>query len=130
MDIKYYPDNEAVCRAKKNNDPLLLLVAFDQSELLVSNIDDAMEHVVLLRKMGYRETAIDFYYRVIVNNDGADWTFVCPSEYKGLRDRNKRIEVFYNDGSDAISKALSLLKFSVNINIPDRYRRHFNELSE
>lgn len=130
MEIKYYPDKPTVQKAMDNDDPLLMMVKFDGSEILLSNIDDAMEHVVLLRKLNYNELNIDSFFRIIVNKQGADWTFVCPSDYKGIKDRNRRIENFYNDGIDAISKAVRLIGYESPINVPDRYRRHFNSLSE
>lgn len=44
MEIIYYPDEGAVNQAIKNDDPLLVLVSFDEKRILISNIDDAMEH--------------------------------------------------------------------------------------
>jgi hypothetical protein len=130
MDIKYYPDKHAVETATANDDPLLLLTAFDESESLVANIDDALEHHILLKKLGYCETDIDKYFRVVLNRQGADWTFVCPGDYKEIPDRNRRIETFYNAGIDAISRAVSALGYKVHINVPDRYRRHFDTLGQ
>jgi hypothetical protein len=130
MELKYYPDKLTVQKAMDNDDPLLMMVKFDGSEILLSNIDDAMEHIVLLRKLNYNETSIDNFFRVVINKQGADWTFVCPSNYKGIKDRNRRIEIFYNDGIDEISKAVKLIGYKSTINIPDRYRRQFNFLSE
>ena len=130
MDIKYYPDQPTVETAITNDDPLLVLVAMNLSEMLVSNIDDAMEHLILLRKLNYRETRIDEFFRIVLNRQGADWTFVCPSEYQQIKNRSIRIETFYNSGIEAISIALKLLGYDVSIKIPDRYRRHFNTLAE
>lgn len=130
MDIKYYPDQPTVETAITNDDPLLVLVAMNLSEMLVSNIDDAMEHMILLRKLNYRETRIDEFFRVVLNRQGADWTFVCPSEYQQIKNRSIRIETFYSSGIEAISIALKLLGYDVSIKIPDRYRRHFNTLAE
>jgi len=130
MEFKYYPDKLTVQKAMDNDDPLLMMVKFDSSEILLSNIDDAMEHIILLRKLNYNETSIDIFFRVVINKQGADWTFVCPSNYKGIKDRNRRIEIFNNDGIDEISKAIKLIGYMSSINIPDRYRRHFNILSE
>ncbi len=127
---KYYPDQETVEEAMQVNDPLLMLVSYDGSEVLLSNIDDAFEHIILLRKMGYRETDIDKFFRVVVNQEGADWTFVCPNEYKGIEEKNKRIETFYNDGIIKIEEAITSIGYQAKINIPKRYRRHFNMLEE
>jgi len=126
MIFKYFPDKETVDRAIELDDPLLMLVAFDESEALVANIDDALEHSILLKKLDPKETEIDLFFRILLNRRGADWTFVCPSDYKGISDRDKRIETFYNNGILSISKAVGLLEYTANITIPDRYRRHFN----
>ena len=126
MKIKYYPNKATVSRAIKTDDPLLMLVSFDGKNLLVSNIDDAFEHVILLKKLRFRETDIDSYFRVIANKEGADWTFVCPSDYKGITDKKQRIETFYSDGFSIIRKALDAIGYNVDINIPTRYRRHID----
>jgi hypothetical protein len=128
MKITYYPNKKAVETARTNDDPLLVLVAYDESEIIASNADDAMEHSILLKKAGTPEREIDRFYRIVLNSRGADWTFVCPADYNGIPDRNRRIESFYNNGIDAISKAVIALGYSVHINIPDRYRRHFDTL--
>lgn len=129
MIFKYYPDKETVEKAIELDDPLLLLVAFDESISLVANIDDALEHSVLLKKLGHKETELDVFYRVMLNHQGADWTFVCPSDYKGIKGRDKRIETFYNNGILSIAKAIDFLGYKATITIPDRYRRHFDALS-
>ena len=129
MEFKYYPEKSAVDNAINADDPLLLLVSFDGTEALVANIDDALEHSVLLKKFGYKETAIDGFFRAVLNRQGADWTFVCPGGYKGIADRDRRIEAFYNDGIAIISKAAGELGYKVDIDIPARYRRHFERLS-
>jgi len=124
MEIIYYPDSSAVQNAMRDDDPLLVLVAFDVKQLLASNIDDAFEHVILLRKCGYPETDIDHYFRLVVNKSGADWTFVCPNTYKNITNKNKRIEKFYNDGFKIIPSALKQLGYDVKVEIPQRYQRH------
>lgn len=131
MQKEYFPDKKTVEEAMKVNDPLLMLVAYDRSKLIVSSIDDAFEHIILLKKMNYPETDIDKYFRVVVNREGADWTFVCPSDYKGISDKNVRIREFYKDGINIITEALNLIGYNnVQITIPRRYRRHFNMLGE
>lgn len=130
MVVKYYPDEARVNEAMQVDDPLLMLVSFDGSEILLSHIDDAVEHVILLRKMDYKETEIDKFFRVVLDREGADWTFVCPSNYKGTNNKDKRIETFYNDGVTQISKAMKIIGYNAEIHIPQRYRRHFNMLKE
>jgi hypothetical protein len=128
MKIIYYPNKEIVDKAIQADDPLLMLIDYGGAEVLAANIDDAFEHSILLKKYGRRETDIDAYFRVVLNRKGADWTFVSPNDYKGIPDRQKRIETFYNDGIIAISNAVKLLGYTVDINIPERYRRHFKSL--
>lgn len=130
MVIKYYPDEAHVNEAMQVNDPLLMLVSYDGKEILLANIDDAFEHHVLLKKLDYKETAIDKFFRVVLNQEGADWTFVCPKNYKGIGSQEKRIEIFYNDGIVQISKAIQKIGYNAEIQIPQRYRRHFNMLKE
>jgi hypothetical protein len=130
MDVKYFPDKKSVDRAMKDDDPLLVLVAFNGDEIIVSNADDSVEHYILLKQVGHSELEIDQYFRVVINRSGADWTFVCPASYANIKDRYRRIEKYYNDGIDKISQALKVLGYDVPVNIPDRYRRHFNELRD
>ena len=130
MIIKYYPDETRVKEAMQADDPLLMLVSYDGSEVLLSNIDDAFEHLILLKKLGYKETEIDRFFRLVLNQEGADWTFVCPSNYKGISSKEKRIETFYEDGITQISIAIETVGYNVEIQIPQRYRRHFNMLKE
>lgn len=127
---KYYPDETHVIGAMRVNDPLLMMVSYDGQEILLANIDDAVEHHILLKMLGYRETEIDRFFRVVINHEGADWTFVCPSTYKGISNKEKRIETFYNDGIVQISKAIQTIGYKAEIQIPQRYRRHLNELKE
>lgn len=113
MDIKYHPDEKTVRTAISNDDPLLVLVRFDGTEVIVCNIDDAGEHVILLRKMNLSELLLNQYFRLVVNREAADL-----------------IGQGYNDGIDIISKGLKALGYEkTRIEIPDRYRRHFNEPS-
>ena len=58
------------------------------------------------------------------NKRTADWTFVCPANYKNIKNKTKRIEVFYKDGHKAIEKALKAIKYNVPIDVPTRYQRN------
>ena len=75
------------------------------------------------------ENDLDKYFRIIFDNEGADWTFVCPPDYKGITDKEKRIKQFFNDGVDVISEFLKEIGYDVPIEIPKRYRRHIDYLS-
>jgi hypothetical protein len=124
MNIIYFPNKKHVEDSLQVNDPVLILVKHDQSEMIVGNIDECGEHYILLAKAGRSMNDIDKYFRVIASDDGADWTFVCPADYKGLKNRDYRIKQFYNDGTDAIIKALKALNLPEDLRIPKRYQRH------
>lgn len=126
MTITKYPTAADVDKAISDGEPLLLLISFDGSSVIISHIDEAVEHHILLEKAGQDSRDIDKYFRIVLDSDGADWTFVCPPDYKGIEDKQRRITAFYKDGFTAISGVLSELGFMVGINIPKRYRRHFD----
>lgn len=83
----------------------------------------------MLRKV-YIHDNIDKYFRIIFDNEGADWTFVCPSDYKSITNKELRIESFYKDGYKIISDFLKELGYDIDIEIPRRYRRHLNYLTD
>lgn len=136
MDILYYPSKSEVDTARQSHEPLLLLVSFDESKAIVAPADDAVEHNILLDRAGQAgliqgdSRDIDQYFRAVVDEDGADWTFVCPSGYRGISDKTRRIATFYQDGFAALSHALLELGMVVGIDIPRRYRRHLNMLGD
>ncbi len=123
--IEYFPDSQTVNNCILTGEPLLMLVKFEYTEILLSELDAAVEHIILLRKLEKPETDIDKYFRIVFDNTGADWTFVCPLDYKNIPIKEKRIERFYNDGIDLITSALKVIGLpDIKINIPKRYRRH------
>ncbi len=130
MNIIYYPDENSVRAATKQDEPLLVLVSFDGERLIVSQIDEAVEHHILLRKAGFSDTDIDKYFRLVVDKSGADWTFVCPPDYSSVTRKDKRIEEFFKDGMRIIPKALQQLGYDVPVEIPKRYRRHFDMMGD
>lgn len=130
MNIIKIPDSSEVNRAVNDNEPLLMLISFDGKTAIVSQIDEAVEHHILLEKAGFDSRDIDKYFRIVLNNEGADWTFICPPDYKGIDDKQRRISAFYKDGFSVISSALSEFGFMVGINIPKRYHRHFDYMME
>lgn len=121
-----YPDEAAVNAAIKDGEPMLVLISFDGGTAIMAHIDEAFEHHILLEKVGIDSREIDKYFRIVLDNEGADWTFVCPPDYKNIEDKQRRITAFYKDGFAAISEVLSGLGLMVGINIPKRYRRHFD----
>lgn len=136
MQIIYYPAQDDVTAARKAGDPLMLLVSFDEQTAIVAPIDEAVEHNILLDRAGKAglidgdSRQIDQYFHAVVNEDGADWTFVCPSNYRGITDKVRRISAFYRDGFAALSNALLELGLMVGIDIPRRFRRHLNMLAD
>ena len=126
MNFIRYPTDQAIDKAIADKDPLLVLISFDGSTAIVSHIDEAVEHHILLEKAGFDSRDIDKYFRIVLDDEGADWTFVCPPDYKNIKDKQRRITAFYKDGFSVISDVLSQLGFMVGINIPKRYRRHFD----
>ncbi len=123
MNIIYYPDESNVIAAMEQDEPLLVLVSFDGEQVIVSQIDEAVEHHILLRKIGFSDMDIDKYFRLVVDRAGADWTFVCPPDYSSFTRKEKRIEEFFKDGMRIIPKALAQLGYNVPVEIPKRYRR-------
>ena len=130
MNIIKYPCEDDVNKAIKNKEPLLLLISFDRETVIMSHMDEAVEHHILLQKAGFPSNDIDKYFRVVLDDEGADWTFICPTEYKGIKDKIRRITEFYKDGFGAISNALQSIGYLVGIHIPKRYRRHIDMLND
>lgn len=130
MTIIKYPSEEAVNQAIQKDEPLLVLISYDEERVIMSSVDDAPEHHILLKLAGLSELDIDQYFRIVLDKSGADWTFVCPPDYKGITNKQYRLSQFYKDGFAAISHVLGELGYLVGINIPTRYRRHFDMLGE
>lgn len=130
MEIKKFPDNNSVNKAVSADEPLLAVISFDGKSAIVSHIDEAVEHHILLSKAGLSDSDIDKYFRIVFDKSGADWTFVCPPDYKNIPFKDKRIEAFYKDGFSVISEFLHSIGYLVGINIPKRYRRHLNILGD
>ena len=129
MKIIKYPSEEELNNAVSNDEPLLALISFGGKTAIMSQIDEAVEHHILLMKSGYKDTDIDKFFRIVLDKSGADWTFVCPPDYKNIPFKDKRIEAFYKDGFSVISDFLHSIGYLVGINIPRRYRRHMNVLN-
>ena len=130
MNITYYPDGETVKTAMEQDEPLLVLISFDGEQVIASQIDDAVEHHILLRKVDLPDTDIDKYFRIVLDRSGADWTFVCPPDYSGITRKDKRIEHFFKDGMTVIPKALNEIGYDVEVEIPKRYRRQFDMMGD
>ena len=129
MNIIKYPSEESVNKAIADDEPMLAAISFDGKTAVISQIDEAMEHHILLMKAGYKDTDIDKFFRIVLDKSGADWTFVCPPDYKNIPFKDKRIEAFYKDGFAVISDFLHSIGYLVGIDIPKRYRRHFDAMN-
>ena len=127
--IKFYgTDSEKKEFIRHDKEPLMAVVAHDGSMAVVSLLDEGCEHHLLLANaMGAYD--IDKYYRIVFDYEEASWTFVCPPDYKGITNKEKRITTFFNDGVDTITAFLREIGYDVPITIPKRYRRHIDYLS-
>ena len=56
MKIIKYPSEESVNEAVKADEPMLALISFDGKTAIMSQIDEAMEHHILFKKAGYKDT--------------------------------------------------------------------------
>ncbi len=110
----------------EQDEPLLVLISYDGETLITCQIDEAVEHHILLRKVNIPDTDIDKYFRLVIDRSGADWTFVCPANYSSVIRKDKKIEGYFKDGMRIIPVALQAIGYDVPINIPKRYRRHFD----
>lgn len=130
MIIIKFPSKKDLEQAMQNDEPLLALISFDGEMAIVSQIDEAVEHHILLEKAGFKITDIDKFFRIVLDRDGAEWTFVCPPDYRNIKYRSKRIEAFYKDGFSAIPEFLKNIGYLVGIDIPKRYRRHLEAMGD
>lgn len=130
MNIIKYPSEEAVNKSMTEDEPLLVLISFDSETAIMSQIDEAVEHHILLMKAGFKDTDIDKFFRIVLDKSGADWTFVCPPDYRNITFKDKRIEAFYKDGFSVISDFLHSIGYLVGINIPKRYSRHLDVMND
>lgn len=125
MDIKWLDDADP----RPTEDPLIALIAHDGTHAYVSLLDEGYEHYLLYRKMTGTDDGFDNYYRIIIDSDGADWTFVCPNSYKSISNKEHRIKTFYEEGYKTISEFLETIGYSQKIEIPKRYSRHLDYLT-
>jgi hypothetical protein len=130
MDIVRFPDSGAVATAIRDDEPLMAVIAFDGKNAVAAPLDEAVEHHILLMKAGCKDTDIDRFFRIVFDRSGADWTFVCPPDYKDIPFKDKRIRAFYRDGLGVIGEFLQEMGYITGINIPKRYSRHLDVLSE
>lgn len=124
--IKYYGSDTSKAEFINHDDePLMAVIAHDGSHAVVSTLDEGCEHHILLAK-ALDKYNIDQYFRIIFDDEGADWTFVCPPDYMGITNKEKRISAFFSNGIDIITEFLKNIGYDVPVNIPKRYRRHMD----
>jgi hypothetical protein len=128
MKIIKHDGNFPVDEAIKADEPLIAAIAFDREKAIISQLDESVEHYILLQKVGISGAEIDKFFRIIFDKDGADWTFACPANYKSITDKTRRIAAFYKDGFSVISEFLAEINYFCEIKIPKRYRRHLESL--
>ena len=126
MDINFFPDKQSVEALLLASEPVLVLVSFDGNDVIVGDIDRYLEHHILLGEAGHDSRDIDKFFRLVADGEGADWTFVCPPDYKGIDDKQRRIERFYKDGLAECKAALLAIGIAGDIQISKRYKRHFD----
>lgn len=114
---------------RPTEEPLMALVSIDGENAYVSLLDEGVEHSVLLRKMVSSDADIEQYYRIIIDSDGADWTFICPPGYKGITNKEYRIKTFYDDGYNTLCEFMKVIGYPQEIEIPKRYQRHIDYLT-
>lgn len=122
MEIKWLNNNNCL----PTDEPLMALIAVDGSLAYVSLLDDGFEHHILLSKMEGNDNNLDKFFRIIFDRSGADWTFVCPVDYRNMTNKEKRIKRFYDDGYYEIKNFLKEIGYNTEVNIPKRYSRHLN----
>ena len=76
MQIIKYPSEEMINYAIREDDAFLAVISFDGKKAIMCQIDEAMEHHILLMKNGYKDTDIDKFFRIVFDKSGADWTFI------------------------------------------------------
>lgn len=130
MNISFFPDKEKIDTLLEANEPVLVLCDFEGKNVLVGDIDEYLEHHILLEAAGYDSRDIDKFFRLVADGEGADWTFICPTDYKGIENRQRRIERFYKDGLELCKEALKEIGLETDIFISKRYRRRFDYMNE
>jgi len=128
MEILKY--NNISIKSHIETDLLLAAISFDGKKCLVGTSEDCFEHHILLENFGNDSRDIDKYFRITFDDKEANWTFVCPPDYKGIKDKQRRINAFYSDGLAAIGDFLQQIGLYISIQIAPRYNRHYKYMLE
>ena len=129
MELICYPSAEAVRKAASADELLIAAIFFDGKKAVISSVEDSPEHHILLMNAGFKDTDIENTFRIVFDRSGADWTFVCPENYKNITFKDRRIKAFHKDGFAVIADFLHEVGYIVGIDIPKRYRCHLDVLT-
>lgn len=122
MEIIKLPDKKTVIEAMQNDELMISAIRTDSKTAVLAPLDYVFKHNILISKAGYNQTDIDKFFRIIFDENGANWTFVCPPDYKDISLKSCRIKAFYKDGLSKIGEFLSTIGYCISINIPQRYK--------
>lgn len=122
VEIIKFPDKKTVIEAMQNDELMISAIRTDGKTAVLAPLDYVFKHNILIAKAGYNQTDIDKFFRIIFDENGANWTFVCPSDYKDISLKSCRIKAFYKDGLSKIGEFLSSIGYCISINIPERYK--------
>ena len=122
VEIIKFPDEQSVIEAMQNDELMISAIRTDGKTAVLAPLDYVFKHNILIAKAGYNQTDIDKFFRIIFDRNGANWTFVCPSDYKDISHKLYRIKTFYKDGLSKIGEFLSAIGYCISINIPERYK--------
>ena len=76
MNIIRYFNAKSIFKAISEYEPLLAVISFDGKTTVVSQIDEAIEHYILLMKIYYKDTDINKFFSIVFYKSGTDYTFV------------------------------------------------------
>jgi hypothetical protein len=107
---------------------MLAVISFDGKNAYVSHDEDSLEHHILLDNVGLSSSDIDKFFRIHFDRECANWTCICPPNYKNISNREHRIEQFIKDGYYNIELFLKQLGYNCPVKIPNRYGRHFKDV--
>lgn len=119
----FFPGREAVEAARREGEPLLLLVSVDGETAVIAPADEAVEHHILLDRAG-KAGLIEGDSGISTGISGRWWMkkgrtgpLSARPGYKGISDKGRRIAAFYRDGFAAISEALGIMRIFVGIRL-------------
>lgn len=127
MNITYYPTEDIVKSAMQQDDPLLAIISFDGAAAAIAPIDDAVEHHILIKKSGLPANIDEFFESLSIRKAQTGHSSV-PAIINRFQISEGDLPAFYKDGFALITELLSEIGYFVDVTIPKRYRRHFDEL--